>query len=123
MTSGKVWEISRKILESQREIFFFVVDLQEIAILAGEEGRYEVDKILENEKREEEYLIKWTNYNYYKSRWEKEEHNIKWQQTDQKTRKNRRSAYKRPLKIKQQILCAIETNSSTKLFQNLKMAT
>ena len=85
-----------------------MIDLQQIEILASEmEGRYEVDKILDERKRgkTKEYLIKWTNYNYYESRWEKEEHITddiikKWQQTDQKTRKNRRSAYKRSLKNK-----------------------
>lgn len=83
-----------------------LTDLQQTDTLAEEmDEKYEVDFIIDEKKNGEEYLVKWTRYAYYDSKWEPKG-NItrdiikKWQETDEKTRAQRIRAYKRSIKNK-----------------------
>lgn len=72
--------------------------------LASEmEGYYEADFIIDERKGkggQTEYLVKYTRYNYYESTWEPSKNITRdilqaWNETDDKTKKDRQSCWKR----------------------------
>ena len=69
------------------------------------EGQYEVDFIVDERKsnKREEFLIKYTRYNYHECTWEPIKNISKdileaWKKTDEKIRAQRKRSYKRSMK-------------------------